>query len=292
MFDRKLFLAGYYLNNLIGSKVGRHIVAATLSSHAARWEELKTNASKSDTWLVVGNGPSLRPEDLTGLKDLPSVASNKIHLLYDKTDWRPTFYTIGDPLLIYKLPASHYDAFPLTLLPHTIAMMARTANKLPWRLISDEEGERKYVERNEELTPLNGFISGATITSPNLMLAMWAGAKTIYLVGCDHFYAEENHKDGIKKVAHQSSTHHFHPDYRKPGEIVNAAPVEWMNRGYGLMRRIADRRGVRIINISRRTALDIFELGSADEAIAAVASRGSPGPRDEIANGEPLQSRS
>lgn len=270
---RAAFLSRYYLYNLLWSKLGRRWVEASLERRRGEWEALHRRVAGQGTWLVVGNGPSLDPQDLTLFADLPSVASNKINLLYDRTAWRPTLYTIADPLTIYKLPASHYDAFPLTLTSHMTAMMLRTTKSLPWRLIPDDEGRARYVDGDDEMTPMNGFISGATITAPNLMLAMWAGAKTIYLTGCDHFYKTENHLDGVRKVEHVDGVaNHFHPDYRKAGEVVNAAPIEWMNRGYAIIRDIADKRGVRIVNISRRSALETFERATVDEALGEIAT--------------------
>ena len=41
--------------------------------------------------FIVANGPSLRTEDLDRLKSEVTFASNKIHLAYDETDWRPIY---------------------------------------------------------------------------------------------------------------------------------------------------------------------------------------------------------
>ncbi len=148
--------------------------------------------------------------------------------------------------------------------------MARTHKKLPWRHLLDPEGEEKYLGGQEELSPLNGFFVGGTISCPNLQLAMWAGAKTIYVIGCDHFYANEASKEASKKSAHQGASNHFDPNYRKPGEIVNEAPVDVMNRGYAVLRKIADQRGVRIVNITRTTALEAFERDTVENALARL----------------------
>jgi hypothetical protein len=47
---------------------------------------------------VVGNGPSLRAEDLTKLHEAGEtcVGINRIHLLYDQTPWRPNAWCFGD----------------------------------------------------------------------------------------------------------------------------------------------------------------------------------------------------
>jgi hypothetical protein len=266
------FLLKYYATNLLLSKIGRQMLLPTLAYQSNKWDALQNKIRGHDYWLVVGNGPSLRVDDLEMLASIPAVASNKINLLYNKTDWRPLLYTMADPLLIFKSPREHYQSCGLTLTPHSAALLAKTSNKLYWRSLAPDLIEEKYIKRGERITPINGILAGSTITCPNIMLAIWAGAKTIFVIGCDHFYSNENHVDGIKKTAHLGASNHFDPNYRAPGEIVNAAPVEWMNRDYALMRRIAESRGIRIINISRKTALDAFELGTVEEAQSLVRS--------------------
>ncbi len=102
-----LFLAGYYANNLVNCKIRGPFVRKTVREKAHEWNELREAHSGHDAWLVVGNGPSLTSEDLESLGHLPSVASNKINLLYDRTDWRPTLYTIVDAVLLHKLRSEH-----------------------------------------------------------------------------------------------------------------------------------------------------------------------------------------
>lgn len=271
MANRFFFLARYYLRNLLTMRlIGRTFGLIALRNSESKWREIHDSVKENDTWLVVGNGPSLRLEDLEALKDIPAIASNKINLLFSKTSWRPRFYTIVDPILLYKLPAASYEDIELVMLPHTHRYMSRAERKLSWRHLLNPEGEETYLNTHTEVSPQNGFFCGGTVTNPNLQLAIWAGAKTIYLIGCDHFYANEQSKDSSKKGEHAGASNHFDPNYRKPGEVVNEAPVDVMNRGYAVMRQIADQRGVRIVNISRRTALDAFERDTVENALAAI----------------------
>lgn len=273
MANRLFFLARYYFKNAVTMRmIGRTFGLVSLKNSEAKWKEIRESVNGHDTWLVVGNGPSLKLEDLEAFKGIPAIASNKINLLFNRTSWRPTFYTIVDPVLLYKLPAEHYDNVGLVMLPHTHKFMSRAKNKLTWRHLVDPEGEAKYLNTDCEVSPENGFFCGGTVSNPNLQLAMWAGAKTIYLIGCDHFYANEQSKDASKKSAHTGQSNHFDPNYRKPGEVVNEAPVDTMNHGYAVMREIADQRGVRIINITRTTALEAFERDTVENALAAINS--------------------
>jgi hypothetical protein len=273
MSNKYTFLAGFYFKNLVTMKFYGGIYSHFLEHTKERWQNLYESVKGKDTWLVIGNGPSLRVEDLEAFQRLgiPSIASNKINILFNKTDWRPTLYTIADPLLLHKLPPEFYSNIDLILLPHTHVLMARTKKLLPWRHIKDAAGEKKYLVDKEAFSPLNGLFVGWTITCPNIELAIWAGAKTIYVIGCDHFYAHEDSNAPSKRAEHFGVSNHFDPNYRKPGEIVNKAPVQLMNRAYDLMRKMADERGVRIVNVSRKTALEAFERDTVENALASLA---------------------
>jgi hypothetical protein len=49
--------------------------------------------------VAIGNGPSLRVEDLDRLRGGITFASNKIFLAFDQVAWRPTFHSCSDILV-------------------------------------------------------------------------------------------------------------------------------------------------------------------------------------------------
>jgi hypothetical protein len=260
------FLSKYYLANAIQSKLGGR-VADRLSPEAVEsWRDIYDRHKGQSAWLVIGNGPSLSAKDLETLQYLPSVASNKINLLFDSTNWRPSLFTVADALLLFKFKSSHYENLPTTLVPTYGYYMCKAKQKLQFRVIKPSQRDTRLEAANTIPDPVSGgFFQGYTVTLYNIQMAMWLGAKTIYLIGCDHFYNEATH-GGVKKLAHVTSQNHFHPDYRKPGEIVNNAPVEKMNEDYRMIDKLCKKFGVRIINITRKTALDIFEIGTVEDA--------------------------
>lgn len=272
-FSKLFFLTRYYFSTLLRSKIAGKFAKQKVASQSAQWGKLRAANSGHDDWLVVGNGPSLSVVDLESLAHIPSLASNKITLLYDRTHWRPTLYTVADPLLLFKLTPSHFNDVTLALTPYSTYYMARTPNKLAWHLKLIDEGETWFNQTGEMPDPVkSGLIGASTVTSANIQLAMWCGAKTIYVIGCDHNYSEDDHKE-VKKLSHGGSSNHFHPDYRKQGEVVNNAPIDRMERGYELIRRIADHHGVRVINITRHTALRAFECSTVEQAVMETAAK-------------------
>jgi hypothetical protein len=50
------------------------------------------DAHKEKRVFLVANGPSLTNTNLDLIKDEYSIAMNRISLIYNKTDWRPTYY--------------------------------------------------------------------------------------------------------------------------------------------------------------------------------------------------------
>ena len=47
----------------------------------------------NETIYIIGNGPSLSKTDLSLIENKPSIAMNRISLLYPKfINWRPSYY--------------------------------------------------------------------------------------------------------------------------------------------------------------------------------------------------------
>jgi len=46
--------------------------------------------------FVIGNGPSLKPDQLDLLRNEISFGVNRIHLIYPQTKWRPTYWVLMD----------------------------------------------------------------------------------------------------------------------------------------------------------------------------------------------------
>ena len=222
----------------------------------------------------MGNGPSLSSRDLEFLSEIPAIASNKIFLLYERTQWRPVLYTINDPLLAFKLRRYGFQEVPLILCGNTIRPMLSARHAISWRSVPFNRLRQKQETCDFLPSPMTGIFAACTITGVNIQLALWLGAKTIYLIGCDHFYKEELVDKIGAKLVHGTTNNHFHPKYRSPGEVVNNAAIDKMDRDYAIVGEMARRMGARVINISRNTTLETFERNSVEE----VARRRAPLP--------------
>lgn len=208
---------------------------------------------------MIGNGPSLKVKDLEVLKDEVTIASNKVYLAFDQTNWRPTFLTVVDSVLWPKIKEAcleHYDKIHLS---QALVEVSDINNRklFFWKAlrgaIADPEVENIF---SEDLS--FGIHGGFTVTFENLQLAYHLGLNPIYIIGCDHYYAGES-GEAEERVVESRAVNHFHPDYRKPGEMVNSAPIEKMNRAYRHARVFADRNDLEIYNATRGGYLEAFE---------------------------------
>ena len=64
--------------------------------------ELK-GCHKGQRCFIIGNGPSLKAEDLDKLQNEICFASNMIYKIYDQTSWRPTYYCNSDTRILKKM---------------------------------------------------------------------------------------------------------------------------------------------------------------------------------------------
>ena len=260
------FFLRYYFQRAINVGLGHLLRYTSGRVRRVNWDFFEKNLPDSETWVVVGNGPSLTVEQLESLSYFPSIASNKISLLFDKTEWRPTVFSIADPLLIFKLEPDDLNHYANVLCPESVFFGLRHSSKLAWRTISLDNAKRELDKGSLVVGPLeSGLYGGKTITVFNIQLAIWAGAKRIYLLGCDHNYVEPQYQS-VKKVRHGEISNHFDPSYRKQDEVVNNAPVAQMNEAYAFTRRLADDYGVEIINLTPDTKLAAFEIGTIESA--------------------------
>lgn len=264
---RVLFLARYYLTNLLLTKLLSFRFPNLVRSQSDEWYKLRERYSGNKNWLIVCNGPSLKKEDLEALAHLPSIASNKISLIFDKTLWRPSVYTIADALLAFKLQRKHYEGFPLVLSPDYTHSMIRSSSKLAWKTYYRENQLDISMAGQDIHDPIEvGFFRPNTITVSQIQLAMWLGAENIYIIGCDHSYAEERHEHSAK-LNHGAVSNHFDPGYRAKGEIVNSAAIGKMESDYDYVEKLARKNRIRIFNISRNTALTTFERSTVEQTL-------------------------
>jgi hypothetical protein len=210
---------------------------------------------KGKRGFVIGNGPSLKIEDLSLLEDEITIASNKIYLAFESTIWRPTYYSIADPLLWNKIKSEVSNHFTTIHIPSYLKTDNVNANlDLKIWQHSHPPKEGRYFSNDCS----DVIYGGGTVTFENLQFAVHLGLNPIYIIGCDHFYKGENSQTNSKVVIHQECNH-FIENYRSKGEEVNSADINFMNRSYKEAAIFSKKEKIQIINASRKSKLIYFK---------------------------------
>ena len=240
------------------------------SGNAAELQKLK-NKYLGRRCFIIGNGPSLTVQDLESLKNEVTFATNRIHNLYGKTQWRPKYYCCYDVKVIKEdideLIGNQYEA---------------DMNFLPWKAAkisgadSDKVSEVKggwakstlfFRVRSFEEPGFSDDISkyvykGGSITNGAIQIACYLGFNEIYLIGVDHNFPggfksrDSFHADGIKPYSFDSS---------KGSEMF-----DFFTLWYQATRQYCDKNGIKVYNATRGGALEVFERVDFDDLLHSL----------------------
>jgi len=223
------------------------------------WVNMK-DKYKGKRGFIIGNGPSLLPEDLEALKNEISIASNRIYLMYPKTNWRPTVYTIADSILWPKIKDEVKNLNETVHLPNYLKFEG-SDNVKYWKSPFSIGGRKFSLDITE------GAYGGHTVTYENIQIAMYLGLNPIYLIGCDHNYPGEKDVTAGIAIKQGSEQTHFTKEYRVPGEKVLPASILNMEASYRAANQVANEHGVEIFNATRGGRLDVFNRADLDKLV-------------------------
>jgi hypothetical protein len=229
-----------------------------------------TNLHKGRRAFIVGNGPSLRVEDLTLIdkaKDI-SFAFNKIFLAFDQTPYRPTYYMVED-LLVAKNNAQKIGAlkgFPKFLYDPVRQWISRDEETLYFSMTYKGPN---YLEPKLSAHP-DHLYYGGSVTYSALQLALIMGCDPIYLIGVDfNFRLPPAERREGNELIQEGEVNHFHPQYRSPGERWHVPDDEFTLKAYELAKEQCDKRGIKIFNATRGGKLEVFPRVELDSLCGA-----------------------
>ncbi len=223
------------------------------------------NRYSNQSCFIVGNGPSLSTEDLDRINCV-SFGSNYIYKIFDQTSWRPQFYCafdkvviekIGDALLSIPVETKFIDSSLGKKYRYDPSI--HMINRINRYTINPYAPKMAIV--NEKCENFVG--SCYSVTSECIQLAIYMGFKTIYLLGIDHGFSTYYDLKGNLIVENGGAGNHFYNE--KKVHAANAGCPYIVEEGYRLCKSLAEKRNVKIINVSRKTKLNIFERGVFEE---------------------------
>ncbi len=220
---------------------------------------------KGEACFVIGNGPSLAPNDLDMIAKagIPSFATNRVHKIYPRTCWRPTYYLALD---IFEIEDDIDNIKASGDYPKFINYSAKHLGRTPQDNIHYICAHESFHINTYQLNatalsddPSNSLTRTFTVTVNAIELATYMGFKTIYLLGVDNDYVHKRQPNGKIIVDPNVKSSYFQG--AEPSETlgVSIQPVELMNKSYELAKEFAKKHGVNIYNATRGGKLEVFE---------------------------------
>lgn len=220
------------------------------------------NKYKGQRCFIIGNGPSLRIEDLEKLKDEIVFSSNGIIKIRNMTEWRPTFYSVFDEGMFKdEENIKECNDFECSLKIFRLQGY-RIYKKIKGRkCYLFTKYSRRYANAPEFSTDIEKEIyTIATVTYALMQIAVYMGFEEIYLLGMDNQCTVRN----------QGKTQfHFYcgKDDEMCGKDAANDMYEKMLKPYIYAENFSKAHGFKIYNVTRGGALEIFERKDFEEVI-------------------------
>lgn len=230
------------------------------------FETYKNKYSKKRCF-IIGNGPSLKINDLERLElnDEITFGSNRIHLIFKDTTWRPTFYCAQD----LKYISNYHDEICDIEVNKKFMFLVKHSfyEDIPNALYSESIDEDFFPNKpNFSKDSSIGVYNGFTITYSMIQLAIYMGFTEIYLLGVDSEYSKMSTPSGIVEVNNISD--HFSKEYDNLTRIDTphlASPVYKTILAYEKAREFANKNNIKIYNATRGGKLEVFDRINFDD---------------------------
>ena len=198
--------------------------------------------------VIVCNGPSLNQTDLAPLKDVYTFGLNKINLLFERSDFRPSCVVAVNKLVIEQ----NCEFFNATNLPIFIDSAGVGLIQNRDNVTFLREGPEGFA-RDCAMTVFQGY----TVTYVAMQLAFHMGFREIGLVGCDHSFAASGPANSTATSGAIDASH-FDPNYFSNGAQWQLPDLIESERSYLLAKKVFSESGGRVINCTVGGKLELF----------------------------------
>lgn len=237
--------------------------------HSKRRIKEYRNHYQGKRCFIVGNGPSLKPEDLDKIKDEYSFAANRIYKIFSQTKWRPSFYCIQDENALYEMESESMDITINNSIATFIRMHGYRIIKNRRRILNSIcfipifPGKKPHGNFSFSTDASKWLYDGETVTYMAIQLAVYMGFTQIYLVGVDHCFPYVWTEEGKVKVNDLSVASHFYDgaenNFGKNAHIRRGTYTHLTTMAYQAAEAASQKIDVRIYNATRGGKLEVFE---------------------------------
>lgn len=173
------------------------------------------NIHKGERCFIVGTGPSLRIEDVDLLKEEYTFGVNSCLTMYDKTDWRATYYGIvdshtvaimGDKLKTDEIPVFFYTDLDASYDgKNGIAFPKDDTDNMMTDTFFHRRFPKRFPETDFSRDITKVVYTGKSVVYAMLQIAAYMGFTEIYLLGVDCNYAQPKmYSDNVTYIDHKT----------------------------------------------------------------------------------------
>ena len=232
------------------------------------------NRHRGQRCFLIGNGPSLTIGDLELLHNEVTFGCNRLYKMFEKTNWRPTYYCMIDALIAKYSSRDLAETVecPMFTNIHTKDLMKYPPKHLVFARNLGAKHYRVSPHFESYYVP-----SGATVMTFMLELAMYMGFTEIYLLGVDctsslsssghcvkGYFNEEMIKKDVERIRRRLNNPSL------TAEQVADYYFRQSTSSYTLIREYADKHGFHIYNATRGGMLEAFERRNLDEVVKSI----------------------
>lgn len=220
-----------------------YLYGAIMLRNTLRLQRFK-NIYTSGRCFIIGNGPSLKYEDLHKLKNETTFACNSLIRLFDEIPFKPTYYFAQDNHIILD------NKEQITKLETTRFIKSHYANRyhIPGVIYYKMLFPKNPIGFSNDIS--NVVYSGQTVTYSMIQFAAYMGFKEIYLIGVDCNYSKDNN------VINENS--YFDKRLFTSTRKYAAPEVDTNLMAFARAKEICDKQGIHIYNATRGGKLEIF----------------------------------
>ena len=208
--------------------------------------------------FIVGNGPSLTPEDLNSLAENHEIsfAFNRIYHIFPRTVWRPTYYISQDEKMLSGC-IDEVSAVPAKIRFIPAEMKWYHGISIPrcqtFHLIQRENDG--FPDFSESIADF--VCNSKTVVYTAIQFAVYMGIREIYMIGVDHhFHTSINAKGEI--VVDPTAKDYFSENYNPDKDRLYIPNTDVSTLTFVAAKNYADAHGISILNATRGGKLEVF----------------------------------
>lgn len=232
-----------------------------------KWNFLK-DKYKGQRVFLIGNGPSLNKTPLYLLKNEKVMCFNRFHLMLEKVNWKPDFYTIVDNLVLDDL-LNEFGKVLDNAEEVFIPSVHIQGDVFVPRVMKTEKVNwfKNYVVGSGFSTNLPNVYGGGTVIFEGFQILKHLGFSEIIMIGVDMNYQIHNSVKSIKENStniqslSDDDPNHFDPRYFGKGKKYHQPEdhvIQNILNNLKSLSQITDQLNIKIINAGCDSKVDYF----------------------------------